>query len=250
MPDALGVILAGGRGTRFRPYSDLIIKPMVPVGPGEYPILHLIVSWLARYGVRDLVILAGYRWRQIYNYFRDGSCHGVRIRYSLDDDEYKGTGGALLKAYLSGLLDKDTLLVWYGDILAEIDVEELLGQHHESGAHATIVVARGYRVPVGIAKVEDGRVVRLEEKPVLPVHATIGVLVLDRRVMEEARSLPRSHDIMADLIPRLIEKGYNVRAYVYEKPWYDLASLERYVKLPHEELRDFLNPGQAGTGPG
>ncbi len=231
-------VLAGGRGSRFRPYTDIIPKPMMPVGRLEKPILEYIVAWLYRAGIRDFVFLVGHRWRQIFNYFGDGSRFGVKIEYSLDEPPYGGTGGALLNAWRRGLLDGD-VIIWYGDILAPLDVPRLLGAHR--GAAATLAVADRYQVPVGVARVEDGRIVEMQEKPWLPLRATIGVLALDTGVLDEAgERLGTSFDIMGDLVPLLISEGLEVRAYVYEGPWYDVGSLERYQKLPEEELAEFL----------
>jgi len=179
MGSVVAAVLAGGEGKRFRPYTDLIPKPMVPVGPEERPLLEHIVAWLTRHGLRDVVLLVGYRWRQIANYFRGGEPWGARIRYSRDEEGYTGTGGALLNARRRGLLDADTVLVWYGDILAPVDVYDLLERHSGWRADATLVLADRYQVPVGVAEVdEEGDVTKLEEKPWLPLKVTIGVLTL------------------------------------------------------------------------
>ena len=225
-------ILAGGKGSRFRPYTDLIAKPMIPVGEEEKPLLEHIISWLSRAGVKDIVILVGYRGKQIRNYFRDGFYWGVHIEYSWDDEEYKDTGGSLLKAYRNGLLGEDTVIVWYGDILATVNIQDLLRSHKDSEADATIVVADKYQLPVGVARLEDGRIVELVEKPWYPLKATIGVLALETRVLKGIEGiLGKSFDIMGHFIPWMIKKGYNVRGYVYSGPWYDVGSMERYAKL-------------------
>ena len=83
---------------------------MIPVRPEEKPILEHIVAWLSRHGVKDIVLLVGYRWKQLRNYFRNGDRWGVKIHYSLDTSEYRGTGGALLNAHNQGLLEADTIL--------------------------------------------------------------------------------------------------------------------------------------------
>ena len=93
---------------------------MIPVGPEEKPLLEHIMRWLSKRGVGDIVLLVGYRWRQVSNYFGDGAGWGVRTKYSIDTEEYKGTGGALLNTWRQGLLSGNNLLVWYGDILAPV----------------------------------------------------------------------------------------------------------------------------------
>ncbi|MCI4437736.1 MAG: nucleotidyltransferase family protein [Ignisphaera sp.] len=239
----VAAILAGGEGSRFKPYTDIVPKPMIPIGSEEKPILEHIICWLRRFGVRDIILLVGYKWKQIRNYFGDGSRHGVRIRYSVDDAEYRGTGGALLRAYKNGLLPRQsTVIVWYGDILAAVDVEDLLNLHWKSQAHAVIVVANRYQVPVGVANVDsDGNVIGLVEKPWLNIYATIGVLTLETSVFQDAENaLGKSFDIMGDLMPWMIKAGYKVKAYIFADPWYDVGSLERYVKIEYDKIRQFL----------
>ncbi len=237
------VILAGGEGRRFRPYTDLIPKPMVPIGPEEKPLLEHIVKWISRYGIKNFVFLVGYKWRQISNYFGDGSRFNIKINYSLDDDRFNNTGGALLKAIVSGIIKDQSILVWYGDIIAPIDIDTLIDKHVKSNAHATLALASKYQVPVGVANVDDqDNIINLKEKPWMNVKATIGILVINTKViLDSERTLGTSFDIMEDLIPSLIERGYRIKAYIYEGPWYDVGSLERYQKLPEKELRKFLS---------
>jgi len=242
MQNVTAAILAGGKGKRFRPYTEIIPKPMIPVGPEEKPLLEYIIKWLSNYGIRDIVLLVGYRWRQVSNYFNDGARWGVRIKYSIDTEEYKNTGGALLNAWRQGLLGKNDLLIWYGDILAPLDVNHLLDKHYRWDADATIVVADKYQVPVGVAKVdENGNIIELKEKPWIDIHATIGILTLKPRILDQAEEvLGKSFDIMGELIPWMINEGKKVKAYIYNGPWYDIGSLERYAKLDHNRIKEFL----------
>ncbi len=238
---ATAAILAGGKGTRFHPYTEIIPKPLIPLGSEEKPILEYIVCWLARHGVSDIVLLLGHRWRSIVNYFGCGGRWGVRIRYSIDDDKYSNTGGALLKAYERGLLN-GTTIVWYGDIMAPLNLEDLLSVHQGSGAAATIVVAARYRVPVGVAVVRDGYIAELREKPWLDMNVTIGILALEPSVLREAgEELGTRFDIMGDMIPWMLRRGYPVKAYVYGGPWWDVGSLERYKKINLDDLCEFIS---------
>lgn len=244
MEGVIAAILAGGKGKRFRPYTEIIPKPMMPLGPREKPILEHIIAWIARSGVRDYVLLVGYRWRQIQNYFRDGSTWGVRIAYSIDDEEYSDTGGALLKAYRAGLFNGySDVLVWYGDIVAPLDVKQLIEAHRGSKAHATLVLADRYQLPVGVAMIDDeGNIVELREKPWLEIKVTIGVLVVTAKAIGEAGDvLGKKFDIMGDMIPWMIRQGYRVKAYIYSGHWYDVGSLERYQKFDEKLFKEFLS---------
>jgi len=242
--DFKALILAGGVGSRFHPYTEIVPKPMIPIGEKEKPVLEVIVKWIKHFGIREFVFLVDYKWKYIYNYFENGSRFGVKIEYSFDEqDGYRGTGGAILKAYRKGLMG-NRALIWYGDILAPLNVEELINFHDDRKADLTLVVTKKYKVPVGVAKlIEDNRVVEMVEKPVLDINATIGVSVVDSRVFSEPVEdvLGKSFDFMGDMVPWLIRRGYRVYGYIYTGDWYDVGSLERYKKISSEELDVFNN---------
>ncbi|MCS7107271.1 MAG: nucleotidyltransferase family protein [Acidilobaceae archaeon] len=241
----VGVVLAGGEGKRFRPLTYYIPKSMVPVGRSERPLLEYIVIWLHMAEIRDILVLVGYRWRQIVNYFGDGSRFGVNMKYLVDKAPYSSTGGALKRAIDEGLLSEPTLaLIWYGDILAPVNIRELLSRHEEEGADATIVVSSGYRVPVGVVQMErDGSVKSVEEKPEVDMKVSIGVMAIEvksaTRIIKEY-SLGHSFDITGDLVPAMIKAGMKVRAMVHPGPWYDVGSSERYEKLDHEHVEEMM----------
>ncbi|MCC6010827.1 MAG: nucleotidyltransferase family protein [Desulfurococcaceae archaeon] len=235
-------VLAGGVGSRFHPYTEIIPKPMIPLGKSEKPVLELIVTWLKRQGIKDYVFLVGYKWKYIFNYFGDGSRLGVKIEYSLDEEDgYRNTGGALLKAHRKGLI-KDTVVFWYGDILAPIDVRDLLKYHINKKADITLVLAENYSVPVGVARLSgDQRVTEFAEKPKINLHVTIGVGVLntklfDRNIEEE---LGKDFDFMGDFVPYCIRMGCGVYGYLHRGLWIDVGSLEKYKKINMEEIAIF-----------
>jgi mannose-1-phosphate guanylyltransferase len=239
------VILAGGEGRRFRPLTYYIPKPMIPVGSSERPILEFIIRWVSRWGVRDFLVLIGYRWRQVVNYFGDGSRFNVKMRYVVDKPPYSNTGGALRRALDLGLLnDYEDVLVWYGDIIAPINVRDLVEVHRSSRADATLVLTQAYKVPVGIASLNpDGRVVELSEKPELKLNATIGILMLkvdSVKTAIESLNLGYDFDIMGDMIPGMINKGFNIKSFLHNNFWYDVGSIERYEKLDHDKLEELL----------
>jgi len=243
MDNVTAAILAGGEGKRFKPFTDIVSKPMIPVGDEEKPIVEYILSWLKRHGIQKATLLVGYKWKQIYNYFRDGKWLGINVKYSVDSEEYKNTGGSLAKAVLTGVITDPTIIVWYGDILASVNVTELLKYHREKNADITLVLADKYNIPVGVAEIDDdGNIISLEEKPWLPLKVTIGILAIERDLVVEAhnKGLGTNFDIMGDLVPWSINNGKRVKGYIYSGSWYDVGSLERFVKLDHNNISDFL----------
>jgi len=238
--DAYGVVLCGGRGSRLRPLSYYIPKPMVPIGRHEKPLLEYILRLMAFHGLKDVLLLIGYKGNQIRNYFRDGSFLGLRLSYAYDDKDFPGTGGAVLNALRLGLLPEDnTILIYYGDILSDINLKEMLKAHRFSGAAATLAVSMTYRLPVSVAELNGNRIVKFEEKPALRLPIGIGILAIEGEVLQRMANLYRKDrdlDLMRDFIPYLIEQRMSVNAYVTDAFWYDVGSLEKYEKLDYDEI--------------
>ncbi|RJS74705.1 nucleotidyltransferase family protein [Candidatus Bathyarchaeota archaeon] len=237
MDEVCAAVLCGGVGSRLRPLTYYFQKAMIPIGSKQKPLLEYIILLLRKYGVRDIVLLAGYKYRQILNYFGDGERFGVRINYVLDRENLKGTGWALLNAYENGVFDKfKHILVYYGDILSSIDIGELLRRHKMLDSSVTVAVSRGYRLPVGIAHLDGLRIVKFEEKPIVDIPVCIGILVLKKNVLETMSNLSKRYvnmefDLMSHLIPALIARGEDVYAYETKAFWYDVGSTEKYEKL-------------------
>jgi mannose-1-phosphate guanylyltransferase len=237
-----GVILAGGQGTRFRPLTYYFQKCMIPVGDEQKPVLEYIVRLFAHHGINEIVLLVGYKHQQIKNYFNDGSRFGVHIEYVLDDPDFLGSANALVNAYREGALTTDDdLVVYYGDILSNFNLREMVTRHVQADAGATMALSNGFKIRVGTAEIVDGLISRFIEKPELELPVSVGMLVISGSVLEELNRLhekdPKgSFDIMGDVIPYLIEKGIPVLPYISEDFWYDLGSLERYERFENEAL--------------
>ncbi|MCS7127565.1 MAG: nucleotidyltransferase family protein [Thaumarchaeota archaeon] len=232
------VILSGGEGRRLRPLTYYFQKSMVPVGRRQMPLLYYIMANLAHHGIRDFLVLVGYKSEQVVNFFGDGSRFGWRVSYVEDAEGYSGTGGAMLNAIERGALSADEdVLVHYGDILTNINASRLVELHRSRSADAVIALSRFYELPVGVARVSDGRVIELQEKPRIDVYVTIGVLTLSGRALGLLRGLGRSSDLMRDLMPAMIEKGMAVYPYLLEDElWFDVGTTERYEKLGSEDV--------------
>ncbi len=239
-----GIVMAGGMGTRFRPLTNYIQKCMIPIGDQEKPILEYILRLHGYHGIRDLVLLVGYRYQQIENYFNHGDRFDVALEYVHDKPGWKGSANAILNAYQEGAFTKDdTLVIYYGDIVSNINLTELLKQHEETGAKATIALSTGFNVAVGTAEVDNGWVKEFKEKPRLETPVSIGILVIDGSVVEEMERTQdegqlQSYDLMGDVIQRMVDQSDKVGAYLTDAFWYDVGSVEKYDKLTNERLSE------------
>lgn len=226
----------------MRPLSYYIQKAMIPIGRREKPLLEYAVRLLAHYKIDEIFLLADYKQEQIANYFGDGSRFNVTISYLKDDPNIKGSLGALLNADKKGFLKpEDNFLVYYGDIISNINLGELMRLHREKGATATLALSPKYPVPVGVAEVEHGRVVEFLEKPDFGRPVSIGMLALNGKVLDEqVNAYKKELDIMGDLIPHLIHKSEPVYPYLTDAFWYDVGFLEKYEKLNDDILEEKL----------
>jgi len=231
-----GLVLCGGTGVRLRPITYYFQKTMIPIGVKQKPLLEYVVRLLKFHGIRDISFLVNYKSEQIANYFDDGSRFDVQVSYIKDDPIIKGTGGSLLTALWKGAItNEDTALVYYGDILTNIDLRDLLRFHENNGASATVALASGFTVRVGLADIsKDGKILGFEEKPKLEKPVSIGILALKGETFEDMeRLIKEKHmlDLMKDVIPYLVKIGKPVYGYLSDAFWYDIGSVEAYEKL-------------------
>lgn len=236
MAKVKGLVLCGGAGTRLRPITYYFQKTMIPIGLKQKPLLEYVVRLFKHNGVNDLAFLVNYKAEQILNYFDQGARFEVNIAYVHDDARLKGTAGAILNAYKQGVIDtNDTLIVYYGDILTNLNLKDLLKKHLSANASATVALASGFTVRVGLADLdEDGRITGFVEKPTLEKPVSIGILALNGQTLEDAENLwveDHELDLMRDVIPHLIKQNQSVHGYLSDAFWYDVGSTEAYEKL-------------------
>ena len=236
MSKVKGLVLCGGQGTRLRPITYYFQKTMIPIGFNQKPLLEYVVRLLNFHRIRDLVFLVNHKAEQVMNYFEGGSRFNVRISYVRDDPSLKGTAGSVLTAYRQGSVNvEDTLLVYYGDILTNMNLKDLLQYHKSQRSSATVVLASGFTVRVGLADLDDdGKIRGFVEKPKLEKPVSVGILVLKGETLEDMELLKkekRDLDLMRDVIPYLIKIGKPVYGYLSDAFWYDVVSTEAYEKL-------------------
>jgi len=214
------VVMAGGVGSRLRPLTDTIPKPMLPVG--GRPLLEHIIDQLRLSGVRRVNVTTHYRAEMIADHFGDGSAFGVDIAY-VEEDEPLGTAGAL------GRLEPGDgpLLVMNGDILTKVDFRALFDFHREHDAMLTMSVRREEtQLQYGVVTTEGELVTSIEEKPTLTHFVNAGIYLL---APEALRHVPTDgrYD-MTDLVARLIEHGERVVSFPIREYWVDIGHNSSY----------------------
>ncbi|HDQ06824.1 MAG TPA: nucleotidyltransferase family protein [Candidatus Bathyarchaeota archaeon] len=245
MSKTKGIVLCGGKGTRLRPLTHYIQKTMVPVGVKEKPLLEYVVRLFKFHGIKDLVFLVNYKAEQIANYFEDGSRFNVNISYVEDDPSSKGTGGAILTAYNRGAVNsKDTLIIYYGDIITNMNLTDLLSYHRAKKAWGTVALSSGFKVRVGLANLDsDGKIIGFEEKPTLEKPVSVGISVLNGETLEDMKALKgekQELDLMGEVFPHLLKVDKPVYGYVTKAFWYDVLSIEAYEKLEPKLVDDIF----------
>jgi len=223
------VIMAGGRGTRLRPITDTIPKPMVPVA--GRPILERIVLHLVGSGFRNIFISLHYRGEVIEQHFGDGSAFGCEIRY-LKEANPLGTGGALS---LLPCVPKEPILVMNGDLLTEADLGAMLDFHEEHGSVMTVGLREyTHTIPYGVARVENDRLIAIQEKPTESWWANSGLYVLDPLVVERIPHDTTYH--LTEAIEDCLKRGDPVGAYRIEEDWLDIGRRIDLKKARGEEV--------------
>lgn len=219
-------ILAGGEGTRLRPYTYATPKPMLQLG-GK-PILQYVVENLKRAGMKDLVITCGYKHEQIVAHFGDGSKFGVKMEFAIEKEKMN-TAGSILP--LRGKA-RETFAVVMGDHITNIDMAEMLKSHRKSGAIATIALYHA-KTPLeyGVAKVEGGSITGFSEKPVLEHYYNTAIYIFEPDIFSYIRE---KEDFAKDVFPRLLAAGKKINPYIFGGVWFDIGRVsdyERFVEL-------------------
>ena len=235
------VVLAGGLGTRLRPYTTVLPKPLMPVG--DRPVLDIVVRQLHHHGFERVTIATGYLAELIEAYFGDGNGYGVHIDY-FREQEPLGTVGALS---LIEDLDDD-FLVMNGDVLTDIDYAGLLRRHIDSDATATIATQlRSVQISLGVLRFDHGeadmtRVTDYVEKPTIENEVSMGIYCFSPSVLDHIERGERLD--FPNLILRLIEQDQVVRAWRSHDYWLDIGRHDDYERAmdEFERMRDRLIP--------
>ncbi len=215
------VILAGGQGTRLRPYTTVIPKPLMPVG--DYPICEVIIRQLKQAGLKNIAISTGHLAGLIEAYFGDGKKWGVHITY-VREKQPLGTAGALK---LIKNMDHHCLVI-NGDVLTDLNFRELLRHHKKRKAAATITIKeRVVKTDFGVIEVnEEGDLDQYLEKPEHKSYVSMGVYILNK---ECQRLIKKDEFIgMPDLLLKMKDRGDRISCFPTRAMWLDLGRLDDF----------------------
>ncbi|MEC4717561.1 NDP-sugar synthase [Noviherbaspirillum sp. CPCC 100848] len=236
------MILAAGKGTRVRPLTYDLPKPMIPI-LGK-PVMAYIVEHLAKCGVKDIMVNVSYLHEKIESYFGEGSRFGVRIGYSFEGyvdengevvPEALGSAGGMKKIQEFGRFFDDTTIVLCGDALIDLDIAAAVAEHKRKGAMASVITREvpwdkvsDYGVVISD---EDGRIVKFQEKPkredALSNMASTGIYIFEPEAIDLIPS-GEVFDIGSQLFPLMAEKGLPFYAQKQEFEWLDIGSVTDY----------------------
>lgn len=229
------VIMAGGEGSRLRPLTSSVPKPMLPIA--NRPMMEHIIMLLRRHGFTDIVATVQFLASVVRNYFGDGSDLGVSLSYATEEVPL-GTAGSVLgaRALLSG-----TFVVISGDALTDVDLDEVVDAHRAKGAAATLVLKRMQDpLEFGIVMTgEDGRIERFLEKPtwgqVFTDTINTGIYVLEHEVLD---LIPpdQPYDFSAELFPLMLDKGLPLFGHVTGAYWEDVGNSDAYLRAQKDAL--------------
>lgn len=228
--------MAGGFGTRLRPLTSNVPKPMAPMV--NRPMMFHIVEILKGLGIRDIVSLLYYQPEAISGYFGDGDAFGISMRYVRAEADF-GTAGSVRNA--GEFLDERFIII-SGDVLTDIDLSKALAYHEAKGAKATIVLTR-VPDPLAFGVVmtnDDGRITRFLEKPqwgeVFSDTINTGIYILEPDVLDLI-PFKKDYDFSKDLFPHMLREDMGLYGYIAEGYWRDIGNLNEYQTAHLDALR-------------
>ena len=264
------MILAAGKGTRVRPITHTIPKPLIPIL--QKPVMEFLLELLRQHGFDEIMVNVSHLANEIESYFRDGQRFGVDIAYSFEGrivdgkllGEALGSAGGIRRIQDFNRFFDDTFVVLCGDALIDLDLTAALQYHREKGAIATVVTKSVPRETVssyGVVVTDDeGKIKSFQEKPsvesALSTNINTGIYIFEPEVIDYVPS-NREFDIGSELFPKLVEMGAPFYAVSMDFEWVDIGKVPDYwhairgvllgeiknVKIPGREVADGIYTG-------
>lgn len=211
------VIMAGGRGSRLRPFTTVFPKPLMPIG--DVPILDLVIRQLRHFGTTKITVATGYLAELIMTYLGDGSQYGLTIEF-VREKQPLGTLGPLT---LVANPNAESYLVLNGDVVTTMNYRDLVEHHRKSGAMVTVAT---YRRPVVIDKGvltidKSGWITEFVEKPTHYSMVAMGIYVFEPKILDYIP--PGERTDVPDVLRILLAEGQHIQSYVFDGYWLDIG---------------------------
>lgn len=228
----LAVIQAGGKGTRLRPYTFVVPKPLMPLD--DQAIIEVLLKWLHRWGITRVIITLGYLGHLIRTVCGDGRQWDMEISYS-EEQEPLGTIGPLRQ------IDKhltETFLVLNGDLITDMDLSAFGSYHRQCKAPVTVAVTRKLiAVDLGVLESQNNRLVRFREKPTLDFQVSMGIYCMEPSVLELIpRNVPFGFD---DLMHAMLRLEIPVHLFQHDGLWLDIGREEDFCHAQKSFAREY-----------
>jgi len=228
----IAVIQAGGKGTRLRPYTLALPKPLMPVG--DLTIIEILLKWCRKWGIKNAWITIGYLGGLIKSLCGDGLQWDMKIEYS-QEPEPLGTIGPLrlIKKHLNG-----TFLTINGDIISDLNLRNFIEFHREKGGMITVAVTeKNMKVDLGVLDGENGRMIQFREKPAMKFTASMGIYCMEPAILDLVPdNVPFGFD---DLMHAMLEQKLPVYMYRHNGLWLDIGREEDFKHAQECFLRDY-----------
>ena len=254
------MILAAGKGTRVRPITYTIPKPMIPIL--QKPVMEFLLELLRQHGFDQIMVNVSHLAHEIENYFRDGQKFGVQIAYSFEGrivdgelvGEALGSAGGMRRIQDFSPFFDDTFVVMCGDALIDLDLSEAVRWHREKGSIATVIMKSVPREEVSsygvVVTDESGRIKAFQEKPAveeaLSTSINTGIYIFEPEVLDYIPS-GCEFDIGGDLFPKLVEMAAPFYGVTMDFEWVDIGKVPDYWRavrgVLQGEIKNVQIPG-------
>ena len=225
------VILAGGLGTRLRPYTTFLPKSMLPLG--EKPIMEHLIDWTRKNGIKSIVLCVSYLRKTIEDYFEEGKRFGVNIEYAISNKPL-ATAGQLKTA--EDFID-DTFVCIYGDSIFNFSLRNMIKQHIKKKAFVTMSLNE-YKtnLPYGVIETsKTGKVLSWNEKPEIKANVNMGCYVMEPKVLDLIpKNMPYGMD---DVIKKAMNRKKLVSSFITKKGFTDIGNKSSYKKAYQDYIQ-------------
>ncbi len=232
------IILAGGKGSRLKPFTTNIPKPLMPVD--DLPILEIVLRQLKYYGFKDVVMAVNHLAELIMAFFQKGERIKLNITYSLEEKPLSTAGPIALVDHLD-----ENFLVMNGDLLTTINYKDLFDFHVKYKNDITIsTYKKEIKIDLGVLKLDGSKFIDYIEKPTYSFDVSMGIYIMNRKVVD---LIPKNESMdMPSLILKARDKSYKVECYTGNYYWLDIGRVDDYEKASEifrEKRKEFLPNG-------